>query len=99
MVMAHRARKTGIEIGWPDDGGFVALVCGGHVVTRLREPKRELPSQNYRDRTLSTPLSSAATLPCVSRIARSVVAGPPHHVTRRGKHRAAMFFAAGGDAL
>ena len=45
------------------------------------------------------PLTSAATLPRVTRIARIVVPGLPHHVTQRGNHRAAMFFAAGGDAL
>ena len=35
----------------------------------------------------------------MTRIARIVVAGLPHHVTRRGNLRAAMFFEASGDAL
>ena len=35
----------------------------------------------------------------MTRIARIVAPGLPHHVTQRGNHRAAMFFEAGDDGL
>jgi putative transposase len=35
----------------------------------------------------------------MSRLARIVALGLPHHVTRRGNHRAPIFFVADDDAL
>ena len=55
--------------------------------------------ENYRDRTLFTQLAYASMFCCMTRIARIVAPGLPHHVTQRGNHRAAMFFEAGDSRL
>jgi len=89
--------------------GVAGLITGLFVVVR---PVRSLLSKSSRRRAIIslggfrghhllflTLVLSTAMVPVMSRIARAVAPGFPHHVTQRGNRRMDVFFCDGDYAL